>query len=138
MRTALLALSFFAGCGSPAEQELARLSTRSQTNCGNVDLPTGKCPAGVEALVACFNAELEAGRAATLSWRRFTVEGDPVVTTVFTASSPPISAFVDTRADAFGPREITARRCTELAAVSQDVDGVPCAFPQTIGCVTQP
>lgn len=129
MRTALLAL-FLVGCGSPTEQELAKLSTRSQTDCGKVDLLRSGCSADVEALVACFNTELDAGRPATLSWRRFSVEGDPIVTTVFTTSSPPVSEFVDTRADAFGPQAVTKRACTGL----QTIPGEVCPVPLAVDC----
>jgi len=129
MRTTLLAL-FLVGCGSPTEQELAKLSARSQTNCGKVDFLRGSCPADVESMVACFNTELDAGRPATLSWRYFTIEGGPIVTTLFTDTSPPISEFVDTRGDSFGQQVVTKRGCTRLEAISGGV----CVSPETVDC----
>jgi hypothetical protein len=133
-------VSFFvvAGCASQSEQELARLSARSQTDCGNVLLPFVECPVGTEAAVACFNAELDAGRPVRLRWTRPTREGDPIVTTVFSSGAPAVSEFVDTRADSFGSREVTGRPCARVESVTVEVSGASCAFPRALGCADLP
>lgn len=115
------------GCASGPELELERLRGRTQLDCGT--LPDA-CPADAAQAVDCVNQALRDGHHASLSWTRTTVEGDPIVHWVFVdGENLHLRSFVDTRADAFGPKALTASWCDGLA-----LTGAPCAFPSPTGC----
>lgn len=117
-----------AACGT-GNAELDRFLAREQVRCGVIDLVASACPAASAQPIACFNAAVRDGHAGTVSWRQFSVEGDSIVTAVFsTPGEPGVVVFHDTRADAFGPREVTSSRC-DAVLVSDS-----CAWPAVTGC----
>lgn len=129
---ALAAAAAHVGCGT-GSFELDRLAARDQVHCGVIDLLASSCPAASAEPVGCFHDAIRDGRAVTLAWRRFSVEGDPIVTSVFaTPGEAGVVAFRDTRADAFGPQQVTSAQCDTVAVEEQCAWPVLTAYPSAL------
>ncbi len=110
-RTALLAL-VLVGC-SADEVEFKRLTSREQKNCGDFTLKQAICYEVAEAS-ECFNTELQEGRLATLSWKVFSIEGDPIVTSIFSEGASGFTRIVDSRNDQYGSKYLQIDHCAAL------------------------
>lgn len=120
----LLAGLVISGC-SPTAMEFERFNARTQEDCGSFVIRRSACPQGIPEISECMNAALQAGGAAKVSWTVFSVEGDPIVSTLFTGGETSMTLFVDTRADAFGPREVQVRHCAATSLTVAPVEGCP-------------
>lgn len=121
-----IALLAAIGCGSdPIEDELLAEIDASQTDCGELVFDnSSSCPAVDPAeAIDCF----ETGPRPYIKQTIVTIEGDPIVEHFFDPGIREVVVFRDTRADAFGPQEITRSTCTSLV-VSEGQIGGGCKF----------
>lgn len=100
--------------GAPAPVQLLPDST----DCGAADLPPALGPPRkVPGELRCLRQARRAGAAARVKATQYTIEGDPIVSYIWTRPATDDLVWVtDTTADRFGPREWTAQVCAGIGA----------------------
>lgn len=123
-----------AGCAEPTldetVQEYIQSNGASFKDCGDLEI-TLDCNEGAApaAPAKCFLDGFAACEPVRVDLTSSTVEGDPIYSTYLVVPSGKtchVEAFVDTRQDAFGPKEITRSSCGSAT------EGGTCSAPLVI------
>lgn len=123
-----------AGCAEPTldetVQEYIQSNGGSFKDCGDLEITLDCSEGAAQAPPAkCFLDGFAACEPVRVDLTRTTVEGDPIYSTYLVVPSGKtchVEAFVDTRKDAFGPKEITQDSCGSAT------EGGTCSDPLVI------
>lgn len=106
------------GSGDPIFQQFA--GRAHLHNCGALALAQGdRLSVAGRKQVACLTAALESGGGAELKVQAPTTEGDPITTYYRVTPDRTTEAFIDSTADAFGPRTWMHTACNHPRTVLQ-------------------
>ncbi len=123
------------GCAvvDPWESRRAELSEGAE-DCGRL-APRTECDDSGQQAARCLLDAWSACQRATLETTRTTIEGDPIVGLLAIEPSDDgcrVVQLIDTRADDFGPREVTESVCAQL--VEEDAAFRGCPFVVAEDC----
>jgi hypothetical protein len=106
-------------------------TTSAETDCGrHVLYHAERLP---DTAIACFLNAVAAGRSAYLAETRHTIEGDPIHMLYDADATGAVEVVQDTRADAFGPREVTRQTCTGPFDYNGHIGFTECSSPVPVG-----
>ncbi|GAA0501943.1 hypothetical protein Ade02nite_38050 [Paractinoplanes deccanensis] len=97
-----------AGCAKAEPPDTA--AADASVDCGTYVLEHEALPVHAG---TCLLDAARTGAVARLKVTRSTVEGDPIITAYATRPDGAIEVVEDTRADGFGPQEVTRETCTD-------------------------
>ena len=126
---ALILAALVAGCGDPPIDPDAILASFESASgltfadCGEIEF--GQCygsepTSASDALAACVTDAAATCAPVRASWSQATIEGAPIVTTVYVVGAPEdcrVVMFIDSTADTFGSGEVERLDCQSIAAV---------------------